>query len=719
MFDKPISIRHSLVRSLVLLIALTAAALIATTLVVGFRAVDQLSQERIENRTTQTEEELDRFFGIVRDQVLIGRGWAEAGILDATDHRAMNRLFVPLLERTPYLSSLMVADANGAEYLLLRDPIEPHVWTNRVVQADAWGSRVLNRRWNTETGQVEEGFSELDYDPRRRIWYQGALTTGADKEVNWTQPVIFFITKDPGITAGTQYTPAKGAGPQQVVAFDLLLMDISRFTMKLDVSPNGKAFVLVEDPETKALRVVGLPRDARFADDTAVRDALVFLPPEEAVADSAAQLPPADTFDVTPIATLVAAWNEHGRSEEPLEIEADGETWWAGLRAYDLDENRFWIGVAVPEGDFLGDVAAQSLRISLVALVALLVAVFMAFRMARSYGRPLEKLARASDRIRQLDLESSETPDSNFLEIGQLADAQKQMVSALRSFARYVPADVVRELVRRGEVAQVGGRAVELSVLFTDIAGFTKVAEGMAPLDLTEHMAEYFEAMIGTLQAHGATVDKLVGDAIVAFWGAPKVQTDHAERAVRGTLACQSRLSELNRRWRRAGLPELPTRFAIATGPVVVGNIGARSRLAYTVLGDTVNLASRLEALNKVYGTYLLADASVHAACGDAFAWRRLDRIIARGRTTPTYVYEILGTVGETPIELQQAARRYEQAWDAYAGRRFEQAIDLLETLEPDGHGSHPVERLLDICRRFRAAPPATDWEAVTRMTNE
>jgi len=182
---------------------------------------------------------------------------------------------------------MMVADSNGVEYLLLRDALDPDEWVNRVVRADEWGTRVFNRRWNTRTGEESEGFGELDYDPRRRIWYTEALQTTPEEPVFWTEPVIFFITKDPGVTASTHLEQPGADGPDTlVVAFDLLLFDISRFTSGLEVSENGKAFVLVEREGAEGLQVVGLRRDAGWADDEAMRDALIFVPPDSAVADA-------------------------------------------------------------------------------------------------------------------------------------------------------------------------------------------------------------------------------------------------------------------------------------------------------------------------------------------------------------------------------------------------------------------------------------------------
>jgi len=220
------TIRRSLLANLVLLIVLTGGIILAASWYAGEKTVTDLSKLLIEPTARRTAAELDRFFGDVRAAVMIGRSWATTGELDATDHEALNARFVPFLEAHPQFSSMMVATTDGEEYLLLRDPIDPNAWTNRVVRADDWGTRVFDRRWNTETGEVEEAYSELDYDPRRRIWFKEALETTPDEPIAWSEPVIFFVTKDPGITASTHVDTADGR--TIVVAFDLLLLDISR-----------------------------------------------------------------------------------------------------------------------------------------------------------------------------------------------------------------------------------------------------------------------------------------------------------------------------------------------------------------------------------------------------------------------------------------------------------------------------------------------------------
>ena len=231
---------------------------------------------------------------------------------------------------------------------------------------------------------------------------------------------------------------------------------------------------------------------------------------------------------------------------------------------------------------------------------------------------------------------------------------------------------------------------VTLTILFSDIAGFTNISEAMSPEALTNHLAGYFQAMIDALHHHGATVDKIVGDAIIAFWGAPTPMPDQTDRALKAVLECRDTLEELDETWRGQGLPALPTRFGMATGPVVVDMGKLCTRLAYTVLGDTVNLASRLEGLNKVYGTTILVDIATQQAAEDDYAWRHLDRIIVAGKTLATDIFEVLGEAGKKPMVKLAAALRYETAWDHYRSGDFHQALSELAGLETEFGPTRP-----------------------------
>jgi adenylate cyclase len=264
-------------------------------------------------------------------------------------------------------------------------------------------------------------------------------------------------------------------------------------------------------------------------------------------------------------------------------------------------------------------------------------------------------------------------------------------------------------------VAKIGGRIEILTVLFTDIAGFTSISESMHPEALTQHLAEYFQALIDILQEHSATVDKIVGDAIVAFWGAPVPVDDQAQQAIRAVCRCQNALEILNQQWHTQGKPAFPTRFGLAQGPVLVGNIGSSNRLSYTVLGDTVNLANRLEGLNKLYGTTIIVDESLYQDCRSHFEWRRLDRLVVFGKTQPTEIYEVLGEAGQVPERVLAAARRYESAWAHYQSGDFEKALAVLAGFEAEFGEDPAARRLREICEEYRLNPPE-GWDGITKI---
>ena len=234
---------------------------------------------------------------------------------------------------------------------------------------------------------------------------------------------------------------------------------------------------------------------------------------------------------------------------------------------------------------------------------------------------------------------------SSLLEVVQLSRAHASMRSALDSFSRYVPTELVRELLHRGEAARIGGHTLRLTVLITDIRGFTALCEEMPPAELAEQLTEYFECLLTVLGEGGATIDKLLGDSVVCFWGAPQPDAQQAQHAVATMLRAVEALERLNAHWAAEGRPQMYTKAGIALGQVVVGNIGARWRLNYTALGDAVNLASRLEKLNPDYGTHIIVSAPVREACASEFAWRLLDRVTVRGRQAMEEIYEPLSAM--------------------------------------------------------------------------
>ncbi len=680
-----LTVRRALVRTFVLIIVGLAGALLFLMALHSSREVAELSRSLVSRSTEHVAGELRGFFRPSRGQLQSMGDWARSGLLPVEPPR-LTPLLRPALERHESLSSLMVTNESGHGYMLLQLP-------------DAFRSReVLNPtfaagevEWTAHEGGAEPRVwrEELDYDPRTRPWFQAAMDADAGQPI-WTEPYTFFTTQDPGITTAMHVEGPTGV---QVVGLDLLLSDISAFTTHLDVSPNGLALVLADDG-----RVVGLPADPRFESSEGRKEAV---------------LHPVDELEL-PVAA--AAWAQRGEGEDVFAIDVDGETWWAGHDRFGVgDDQSFWIQVLVPEKDFLASVEQERNIVIAVAFLALLLAVGIALAMARAYSRPLESLVTQADRIRLLDLDEGEAIDSRLAEVRQLGHAQDRMRAALRSFSRYVPLELVRELIRRGDVARQGGRHAEVSILFTDIQGFTSDSERLSPEAITQHIGDYFDALLPIIREHSGTVDKLIGDAIMAFWNEPTPDPDHARDALESVLRCRTKLAELRADWKAKDLPLLLTRFGLHTGEVMVGNIGSKERLTYTILGDAVNLAARLEGANKNYGTFILASKDFKEAVGEGYVWRWVDRVAVKGRAAAVDVYEPLGREGEVSDAALAFKARYEDAFAKARARDFEGALAILAELGDDVS----VALLRSRCESWMREAPEDGWAGESRLTSK
>ena len=254
---------------------------------------------------------------------------------------------------------------------------------------------------------------------------------------------------------------------------------------------------------------------------------------------------------------------------------------------------------------------------------------------------------------------------------------------------------------------RLGGERREITILFSDIRGFTSLSERLPPERLGELLNEYLGAMTDIVFRHQGLLDKYIGDAVMAFWGAPVPSPDDAARCCEAALDMVAALAILNARWRQAGPPLLEIGVGINTGEAVVGNFGSAARFSYTAVGDQVNLASRLEGVNKDYGTSVLVSESTRRAAGDEFVCREIDQVRVKGREQPVLVYELLGrTADDTDGVLARRAHGFEAALAAYRQGAFDAALTAIDDLLRE----HPDDRaaLALRARCVEPAPPTT-----------
>jgi adenylate cyclase len=280
-------------------------------------------------------------------------------------------------------------------------------------------------------------------------------------------------------------------------------------------------------------------------------------------------------------------------------------------------------------------------------------------------------------------------------------------------FGQYVPPELVEEMSRDPENYSMAGRKAELTVLFSDIRGFTTISEGLEPNELATLMNQYLGAMTLVVRKHRGTLDKYIGDAIMAFWGAPVDDPEHAKNAVRTGLEMHVALHELNKDLVARGWPELKIGVGVNTGPMTVGDMGSPVRQSYTVMGDAVNLGSRLEGITKQYGVGFIAGESTRELLKKEFVVRELDRVRVKGKVDPVGIYEPVGEEGKVAAEDMDEIKLWNQALRAYRAQDWDKAevtLMNLQRIKPRYLYDLYVKRV----EHLRKEPPGENWDGVT-----
>jgi adenylate cyclase len=377
-----------------------------------------------------------------------------------------------------------------------------------------------------------------------------------------------------------------------------------------------------------------------------------------------------------------------------------------------LEFNGWQFVVIVPEAEFLSGIEMTTRRALISLLILSLVLGLAAAALAqRVLSEPVAALTSDLEKIERFELESIAHRSSGLREFDQLSAAMARMASGLADFAKFIPTDLVRTLLADGVRAAPGGETRELTVMFADVAGFTEISERMG-IAVIGVISRYLDVVSRTVEANGGTVDKYIGDAVMAFWGAPRLDADRAANACRAALAAVDAVRESGITDDR-GEP-LRVRIGLHSGTAVVGNIGSSRRLNYTAIGDTVNLASRLEGVNKVFGTSILISEETKVAAGGAFVTRELAEVSVVGRAEPVRIHELLG-VGAA-VRKPAWAEVYEGALQAYRQRKFAAAIRLLQQVLRERPDDGPSGWLLAVCRAWRDAPPPAAWRGVVLL---
>ena len=287
------------------------------------------------------------------------------------------------------------------------------------------------------------------------------------------------------------------------------------------------------------------------------------------------------------------------------------------------------------------------------------------------------------------------------------------------AFSQYLSPTVIDQIVENPDMLQLGGEKREMTPFFSDIRGFSTISEGLTPEELVQLLNEYLTAMCDIVSSYHGTIDKFEGDAIIAFWGAPLELPDHATVACHAAIDMQKKNEEMRKTLREQNRPMLYTRIGMSSGSVVVGNMGSADRMDYTMMGDVVNLAARLEGVNKFYQTFTMIPQSTYELAKDDIDTRQLDVIRVVGKKEPISVYEVLERKNQTSSEKSGVVEKFLKALKLYEERNFADASKEFEkvlAIDPD---DGPSQTYVKRCGVFLETPPEKDWDGVYTFTEK
>ncbi len=573
------------------LTAIAVGGVLYVSISTSIRNTLELMRSRAELTISAVERGVFDYMEPARDLIADLSRRVTEGTLDIEDRKSLAEILAGALAPAPQIGGIVVWQPNGSGLWVDRHSDGIHVETQpspdraELVDFLARAEKAKDVQWGAPYYREGATYITLASPLFRDGVYVGVIATGVSV-VALSNFVRHELT-DPDVTAFVLY------GKDKVLAHPALL------------NPDYSGRVSAEMP-LLSVDAVGDPVLAQFPS----------LP--------IANLPSRADFDVRDT-------GERGNGEVVLSrsTNAFGEVPWQ-------------IGVHIPVADVNQQFKrlAASIAVSAGLAIAALVAAII---LARRIARPIRAVSAAAGKIEHLELNSIDPlPRSRIRELDEQAQSFNRMVQGLRWFRTYVPHQLVRRLMSSAEGPTTEVREAELTVMFTDIVGFTPLSENMPPAAVAEMLNRHFEMLIACIEAEGGTVDKFIGDAAMAFWGAPELVPDHAARACRAALEIARTLDASV----AAGETAVRMKIAIHTGPLIVGNIGAQTRMNYTVIGDTVNVCSRIEKLCGEYAqdghATILVSGDVVAAAGDGFRFEPIGDRQVKGRAQSVAIWRLL-----------------------------------------------------------------------------
>ena len=479
-----------------------------------------------------------------------------------------------------------------------------------------------------ELGSTEEATT---YDPRVRLWYRSAKRA---RTTTISDPDVFAALGLIGFTVATPfYVDDKLIG---VAAIDITLDGLGAYLSDRKVSPSSLSYIL----DSQGRVIAASDRSKTYANN-----------------DGKLELLHVSSLD-NELAAVAYASRPRGGAET-YSLGFHGKEYLATLSTLAPEFGKKWqLFTISPLSDFTADFQRNNDFLVLFGLLATALQVLVIYFLTGVVSAPLERLAFKVEKIQELGAEQLPSVDSPIREIWTLSKAIDTLDAAVKSFAAFVPVGLVSQLLHSEQKLELGGHSRFLTIFFSDLEAFSTLSEEVPTQELLLRVSAYLELVTKTVNQEHGTIDKFIGDGVMAFWGAPALLDDHAWRACVAALRIQRGMDALNERWIADGLKPLNVRIGIHSDAVLVGNIGSRERMSYTVMGDGVNVAARLEGINKEFGTRVCVSHAVFKEAGERLCVRPIDDVTVKGRRSKIPIYEVLGVYGADDPGLEPDATR-------------------------------------------------------------
>ncbi len=596
-----------------------------------------------------------------------------------SNHEQLWRFMWEQMSVLPQVQSIFVADTLGNYVQVRRDPRLATRYIDRTVDTpiEKWIYRDKNY-------QILEQKTEIPFfDPRSRPWYKNTKT---EKKVYWTDVYLFSTAQTPGISATFPVLDQAG-NKMAVVAVNSPLHSLSDFLSEQDFSENGLVFItnsnheLIAFPDESLLTTL-LPNSGLR------RMALIYDLPQKWIRDAY------DYYRLTSEKNFIFTSNKQKYITNVVPFPKSFPSEWH-------------VFVVIPETDVYGllnSVLTQTLAIFLgVFLFSIILVMFF----SRQVSKPIRQLALQTEKIKHLDLAHITQVHSSIIEIDLMNKALSSAKTGLQAFSRYVPVDLLRQL-NELEEEQQRAKEVEITLFFSNISAFNSLLKRTEPELLLAQLSAYLDEMAQLIKLEQGIIDKYYSDTILAFWGAPIAIDNSPYAACKAALLCQSKNQELNKLWQQQHKPHLQSRIGLHTGKTIVGSINVKDHANYSIMGNSVNLALHLKALNMIYGTRIIISDSTHARVSNDFFCRLLDKIELKGKIKSMAIYELICEQKDVPEKLPKPMEYYEaykQAFSAYSDQQWQEALDILNSLLKYDEKDKSVHLLIKRCEYFHNHP--------------